>query len=101
MIELYIGNDNEVVIDGLSLASDGTYVNDATLLVTVYDAAGNAVSGWSAVSVAYVAASNGDYRGVLPGTASLTEGASYRLVVTSSNYNLRWETWGRAVRRAE
>ena len=96
---LLIGNDCEIVIDALRLSSDDSYVNDATLIYTLYDSTGAVVSSLSGVSVTYVAASNGDYRGVIPGTATLTENAAYRILVTSSNYSLRWEAWVTAQRR--
>lgn len=162
MTQLFVANDNDIVIEGLQLASDSSYINDATLVFTLGDktltgtisAATNAtpivitsathglstsdrvlvvgvvgneaangswtitkvdansfsldtsvgdgtyvtggnwyeiVTGADEVSVSYVGGSNGNYRGVMPGTVDLVPDRLYRLVITCSNYNLRWE----------
>lgn len=87
--QLLIGNDTEIVIEALRLTADGSYVNDAVLTAAV-TADGVAVTGASSISLEYQSGSNGNYRGIIPGTVSLTAGADYVITVTSSNYNLRW-----------
>ena len=80
---LYPSNDNLVTWDAMTRASDGAYVNDATVTMTLKTAAGVAVSGAENVSLPYVAASNGKYQGAIESTVALITDASYRLEVTA------------------
>lgn len=75
---VYVGNTNIIEVTGLKSAVEGSYVNDADVEVTVQDAEGNAVSGqtWPA-TMAYVAASNGNYRGILEDDLALVDGTTY------------------------
>ena len=86
MIPIYISASNLIEISGLKDASNGNYVNTATVTFTLKNSGNSVVSGASAVSMTYVAASNGKYQGTLPNTVSLTEGAKYWLEITST-YN--------------
>lgn|SRR5574343_41201 len=83
---IHIGCDNDVCFDGALNASTGNYLNSATCTFTLYEdddgENGDAVSGASAISMAYVAASDGDYSGVLQSTVSLTRGDYYWMVCT-------------------
>lgn len=74
----FVANTNNLELLGLQNASNGAYVNDATVTVTVKDAAGVNVSGetWP-ISMDYVSASNGNYRCVLAHTISFSSGATY------------------------
>ncbi len=88
--KLYAGNDTDLVVNGLTDDSTGSYINDATIVCNVTVAASGAtVAGGVNVSVPYVATSNGNYLGVLPSTASITAGVTYNLVFTASNYGLK------------
>ena len=69
----------------MTTAATGAYVNDATVTFTLKTAAGVAVSGATAIAMAYVAASNGKYQGTLESTVSLTADASYTLEITASS----------------
>src|SRR5579863_6736711 len=81
---LFVGNDNDVYLQGYRLASTGAPITDALPAFNVYqlggeDAQGNplpgpVLSGLTNVAMSYVGA-NGDYRGLIPGTANLTVGA--------------------------
>ncbi|MDX8513529.1 hypothetical protein [Mesorhizobium captivum] len=75
---VYVGNTNIIELTGLKSAVEGTYVNDADVTVTVKDADGNAVAGqtWPA-AMTYVAASNGNYRGILEDDLALVDGTTY------------------------
>ena len=84
----FADNDNEVVLKGLREGLTGAFVNNASLTFTVYDLCENALSGGSAISMPYITASNGNYRGILPGTVGISAGTQYRVVITASNYNL-------------
>jgi len=106
--QLFVGNDNDVYLQGYRLASTGAPVTDALPTFTVYDlggydASGNplpgaALSGLTGVTLTYVG-SNGDYRGLIPGTANLTLGSPYYLVVTFNNYNDTFSGWFTASQR--
>lgn len=82
---IYINNDNRVVLTGLKNESSGNFENSATVTMTLYDSSGNTVSGqsWPA-SLSYIAASNGNYEGTLDDGLSLTEGADYEVRVTAT-----------------
>ena len=56
------------------------YINAGTVTGQLEDADGTPVGG--AVTLSYVAGSNGRYAGVVPNTLTLTAGAWYTLVVT-------------------
>ena len=95
---VHIGCDNDVLFDGALNATSGAYLNSATCTFSLYaDNAGEngtVVTGASAISMAYVAASNGDYSGVLQSTVSLTRDAWYWIVCTLTQGNIvlvkRW-----------
>jgi len=102
-MKLYVGNDNDVYIRGLRNASDDSYVNDAVLTFTVYDQNGNVLAGAQDIAMSYEAASNGNYRGTIsgsPGTTGVTHGTEYRIVIQSSNYNIKFEKSFKAEDRA-
>jgi len=107
--QLFVGNDNDVYLQGYRLASTGAAVTDALPSFTVYDlggydASGNPLqgaplSGLTNVNLSFVTGSNGDYRGLIPGTANLTLGSPYYLVVTFNNYNDTFSGWFTASQR--
>lgn len=74
----FVANTNNLHLIGLKSASDGDFINDATVTVTIKDSAGATVSGQSwPVSMNYVSASDGDYLGVIPHTTQLLSGRNY------------------------
>ncbi len=79
----YVGNDNQLRLDGLRNADD-TYINDATVVCTgVEDEDGNAISGDTfPKTLTYVSASDGNYRGTLQQTLALEAGVTYIAVIT-------------------
>lgn len=81
-----MGSDNLVRLDALTNASSGAYVNNAVVTFNLKDANGAIVGGQSGVSMAYVAASNGRYEGVIPNavTAALTLNAPYTVEITAT-----------------
>ncbi len=80
---LYLQSDNLLEVTGLQNAATETYINNATVTVTLADASGTAVSGqsWPA-TLPYVNGSNGDYRATLEDTLSLSENSTYVARVT-------------------
>lgn len=82
----YFGqNDTIVELRHLRLASDpvGTYVTSGTITADVYDTIAAAVVSGSAISLTYVATSDGTWRGVLPYTLALNATGDYLLRVTA------------------
>lgn len=79
---LAIGSDNLVRLDGLTNASSGAYVNNATVTYVLKDNTGATLIG--STTMAYVAASNGRYEGTVPYTTALTLNAFYTLEITAT-----------------
>lgn len=79
----YVGNDNQLKLDGLRDADD-TYINDATVTCTgVEDQDGNAISGDTfPKTLSYVADSDGNYRATLQQTLAIEAGVTYIAVIT-------------------
>src|SRR5437660_8893861 len=84
---LAINSDNLVRLDGLTNASTGAYVNNATVTFSVVDAGGSTLISNSSMS--FVASSNGRYEGTIPYTTSLTLNAFYTLQITAIGSGFR------------
>lgn len=82
---LYVGNTSLIAINGLN--TDGTYENDATVeLTTIVDPDGAQITGETfPVSMAYVAASDGNYEGELSNAAVIAQGTSYTLTIVATS----------------
>lgn len=79
---LFFGNDNLIELRGLKNEVAGTYLNAATVTVTLKDSDGDNVAGASwPMTMSYVASSNGIYRATLPSTLSVVEDGRYTAVV--------------------
>lgn len=81
---LFLGNDTSVELIGLNRSDTDAYVNDATVTFTLKDSNGTAVTGAENISMSYVSSSNGQYRGTLQDTVTLTNGGTYYLEVTAT-----------------
>lgn len=99
MADLFIENDNNIVVRGLRVAATGAYVSDASLTANVSDQNGSLVSGATSISVTFVSGSSGEYRGLIPSTVQLTAGTRYKIVVVASNYGVKLSKWFNAVER--
>ena len=79
-VALYVGNDNLLEVTGLKNQAEDTYLNAATVTVTLIDptASPQEVAGetWP-LSLAYVSGSDGDYRATLADTLSLSRSTKY------------------------
>lgn len=90
-MNLFIGCDATVKYEGARDAVSGSYLNSLTVAYELQElpAAGSVdgtvVSGGTG-SLAYVAASDGNYRGVIDGavTALLDEGTTYQVKITAT-----------------
>lgn len=81
---LAIASTNVVTLSNLQDAVVGTYLESSTVVVTLYDAAGNPVTGATAISMTKVVGTSGAstlYRGTFPSTVTLT-GQTYNARVT-------------------
>ena len=85
IITLALGSDNLVRLDKLTDASSGDLVSAAVVVCTLYDSAGNAVAGASAIAMAAVAGTDGRYEGTLQDTLSLVDGRMYTLEITATS----------------
>ena len=101
---LLIGSDNVAEIESLTNAITSSYLNSATCTVTLYDVAGNEVTGetWP-LTLNYVTDSDGDYRGTITDTvtSNLKPNKRYRLLYTANGGNdlyREWHVWVNAVR---
>ena len=100
---IFINNDSLIELIGLKNSLTDSYVNDATVTVTLYDSTGAEVSGISwPLTMAYVTASNGDYRGTLDKAVVLITGALYKAVITALDgiNDGEWVLYLRAQERA-
>lgn len=85
---LFIGNDQILAVYGLKDKVTDTYINNATVTATVKTTAGVAVPGQSfPMTLAYVASSNGDYRGTLEDGLTLLPNKQYVVEVTADAGN--------------
>jgi hypothetical protein len=82
-LNVYMGSDNDVTVDGLTIAETGAHANAATVTATIIDSAGATVSG-SSTSLAYVTGSLGRYFGSIPSTVVMTKDANYDLQIVAS-----------------
>lgn len=88
------GSDCLVEWAGMTETSDGAYINNATVTMTLYSSysrsestgavSGTPISGASSLSLTYVPSSNGTYQGVIPSTVTLSLAVDYTLQVTAT-----------------
>ena len=102
----YVANDNTLTLEGLQNAITESYINDATVSVTLYESDHTTeVSGESwPLTMDYVSASNGNYRATLADTLSLSPNDRYFADVTADGgAGLKgfWTTQLIAIRRVE
>lgn len=83
--KLYVDNDNNVRLDGLINPANGEFVNDAVVELTLLDAAGDEVAGqaWP-LTLSYIAASDGNYEGVVESTVVAEEGDTGTMQITAT-----------------
>lgn len=90
----YYKNDTLLEVSGLSDEATDAYINNATITAVVKDKDGAQVAGQSwPLTLAYVAASDGDYRGVLEDTLAVEIGDSLMAEVTIDGGSGRKAFW--------
>ena len=85
-LDLYISEDNTIQWGGLADGITAAYINDATVAFELQNLDGTVFESLTAQAMAYVAASDGIYRGTIDNakTALMTDGALYYLEMTAS-----------------
>lgn len=85
---IYRLNDNTVEVSLLALSTDGSYLNAATVTMTLCTYASGSrvvVTDASALSLTYVTGSNGRYQGAIPASLTLVAGDTHTLEITATS----------------
>lgn len=106
MITLYVGSDNLIRVVNLKDLSGGddapdSPVTTATISAQIKDSSGADIG--PAISLSFVAGTNGDYEGIADDTLSLVANSGYTIEVTVDDGLGRhafWTAQARAVTRA-
>jgi hypothetical protein len=85
---LFKANDQVIEVKGLKNNVSGAFLNAATVTATLKDPAGANVTGLTAIPLAYVAASSGDYRGQVEETFNPAQKDGYTLHIDASEGGL-------------
>lgn len=83
--KIYILNDTVIELSALADGISGAYVNDATVSVTIKDAAGSTVTGGGPTTLSYVTDSDGVYRGVVDKALAISERVTYFAEITAAS----------------
>ena len=75
-------NDQCITLTGLTDKIDGTFVNDATATVTIQKYGVDVTGETWPLSMPYVAASDGNYTGIIQSTVDLEPGDNVTVTVT-------------------
>lgn len=84
IIYLFPQNTQVLSIEGLVDEISGDYLNSATVSATLYDQNFNPDPVLNNIPMNYVAASNGNYEGVVPDTFNPVLGSGYTLQYTAA-----------------
>lgn len=81
---IYKDNEHLVELDGLQNAADDSYLNAATVTLTIKDAGGVNVTGetWPK-TMSYVSTSNGKYRATVADALAIVPGRAYTAHITA------------------
>lgn len=77
----YDDNTNLVTVPDVTNDETGAYINDATVTITLYTAAGVAINA-SPITLSYVSGSNGKYQGVAANTLAYPAGMKGTAIIT-------------------
>lgn len=86
---IFESNSNTIIVDELRKASDDTYVNDATISLTLKDANGDDVTGetWP-VAGSYISGSNGRYQANMSSSVNISAGDRVTAEITATSGSL-------------
>jgi hypothetical protein len=94
MANIYLSNDNLLSIEGLKNSSSGSFMNAATVTVTLKDSGGTSVSGQTfPVTLSYIAQTNGNYQATLENTLSMVEDSIYTATIAATSSGGLYATW--------
>jgi len=99
-MQIFLLNDNVLVLDELTNAVTGAYINSATVTAQLKTATGTSVG--APLTLAYVAASNGKYRSLIEEDVAVSAGVSYEYHIDAdagSDLKAHWEVPLTAVKR--
>ena len=85
IIYLYPLNTQVIEVDGLVDEISGNFLNGASVSATLFDDHGNPDPVLNNIPMIYVAASNGNYQGVVPDTFNAALGSGYTLQITADS----------------
>jgi hypothetical protein len=89
-LTLYQLNDMFIEIDGLADGLDpGTFYNAATVIATLKDRDGVDVPGCIGVTLSYLPASNGNYRGIVDDPFDPPAGGGYTLILDTDQGGIK------------
>jgi hypothetical protein len=81
IVTLYPLNTQIIEVDGVTDATSGDYLNDATGSATLLDYRGRPDPIINNLAMPYVTGSNGNYKGVVPDTFDAAVGSGYTLQI--------------------
>jgi hypothetical protein len=82
VVTAFVANTNILELLGLKSDVEDVFINDATVTARIRDKNGDDVSGQSwPVAMAYVAASDGNYRGTLSDEIALVNKQKYKAII--------------------
>ena len=99
-MQIYISNDNALVVDGLKDVVADVYLNAATVTAQLKTTAGSNVGG--PLALVYVAESHGRYRATLEEDLALEDQTAYEVHIDAdggSDLKAHWEVSATAVIR--
>lgn len=96
---MYAQNDNLLRVLGLRDGIANTYLNNATVEVSLKDSAGQDVAGqtWP-LQLTYVVGSNGDYFGILSHDLSISEGEVVQATIIVNGGEGLYGQWESGIR---
>ena len=99
-MQIYISNDNLLVVDGLRDVVTDVYLNAATVTAQLKTTTGSNVGG--ALTLAYVATSHGRYRATIEEDLALEDQTAYEVHIDAdagSDLKAHWEIPATAIKR--
>jgi hypothetical protein len=89
----FCANTNVIDLIGLHAELDGSFINDATVTVTIRDAAGVDLAGAWPLAMTYVPASTGNYRALQSAALPFVAKASYVAIIDANGGSNRTGHW--------
>lgn len=91
-MDVFVNNTSKVEVRHLRSAVDMSYIDDAAVTLTLFDADGEVVVNGE-VTLEYLSGSNGDYVGYLSENAELVAGQAYTGVIEADGGDDKFARW--------